>query len=125
MINVTTTEIFVDYECNEEIQIPGLGFVIYDFLGNPILGRNFMADMENNLSFQPFNKKSGRVSVVVNSPKLCDGKYRVSLWFGNGQEDFFHAQDCLIFEVINMTSRKQLSTAIHGSVNPKCEWHFE
>jgi lipopolysaccharide transport system ATP-binding protein len=118
-------EIFVDYECNEEIQIPGLGFVIYDFLGNPIIGRNFMADMENTVSFQPLNKKSGRVSVTVNSPKLCDGKYRVSLWFGNGQEDFFHAQDCLTFEVINMTSRKQLSTAIHGSVNPKCEWHFE
>jgi len=80
-----------------------------------------MADMDDNISFQPTRKKAGRVSVVIYSPKLFDGKYRVSLWFGNGKEDLFHAQDCLTFEVINTTSRKQLSTAIHGSITPKCK----
>lgn len=118
-------EIFADYQCDKEIPIPGLGFVIYDFLGNPILGRNLMADIDVNSAFQPINKKSGRVSVLINSPKLCDGKYIVSLWFGNGKEDFFHAPECLVFEVVNMSSRKHLSSLIHGSVIPECEWNFE
>jgi len=118
-------KISADYQCDKEILIPGLGFVIYDFLGNPILGRNIMADIDVNVAFQPINKKSGRVSVLINSPKLCDGKYTVSLWFGNGKEDFFHAPECLVFEVVNMTSRKHLSSLIHGSVIPECEWNFE
>jgi lipopolysaccharide transport system ATP-binding protein len=60
----------------------------------------------------------------LESPKLLNGTYRLSLWFGDGRVDYFHRQDCITFDVVNMAGLKQLPASSVGPVAPKCHWHF-
>jgi lipopolysaccharide transport system ATP-binding protein len=115
-------EITAEYELDRPIEMPALGFVISDYLGNPICGSNPIIDTIPPL---PVPQRCGRVRVVVKSPKLLNGTYRLSLWFGNGKEDFFHEKDCFSFDIVNMINGKQLIASSVGSVSPVCEWHFE
>lgn len=115
-------ELTAEYEVDSKLNIPSLGFVISDYLGNPICGCNPIIDYQN----KPILPKSeGTVKVIIKYPKLLNGTYRVSLWFGNGKTDFFHEKDCLMFDVVNMVSLNQLPPSIVGVVFPKCEWIFD
>jgi lipopolysaccharide transport system ATP-binding protein len=111
----------VEYETQEPIDFPNLGFVIKDLLGNPICGSNPLLEglVETKT---PVTK--GHVEVVIKQPKLLNGVYRLSLWFGNSKMDIFNAQDCLQFEIANMTKNRQLNPSSVGSVMPICEWFF-
>ncbi|MCY6489300.1 ABC transporter ATP-binding protein [Leptolyngbya sp. GGD] len=114
-------EITAEYELDREITLPSLGFVISDYLGNPILGCNPVVSPPT----QPTTpSKSGIVKASIQSPKLLNGTYRISLWFGDGRKDFFHQQDCLTLEVINMADVNQLPSALVGPVFPTCQWSF-
>jgi lipopolysaccharide transport system ATP-binding protein len=115
----STIEIEAEYEVETPLVMPSLGFVISDYLGNPVCGSNPVIDNQEGLEAP---RSSGVVKVRINYPKLLNGTYRVSLWFGNGREDFFVERDCLTFEVVNMVNIKQLSSSSLGSVAPQCEW---
>jgi ABC-type polysaccharide/polyol phosphate transport system, ATPase component len=115
-------EITAEYNANTEITMPCLGFVISDYLGNPICGTNPLIDGVPPLTVP---MKSGAVKVLMEYPKLLNGTYRLSLWFGDGREQFFIKKDCLMFDVVNMLAKRQPPTASVGSVFPQCVWDFE
>lgn len=110
------------YAMDQAVKVPNFGFVISDQYGSPICGTNPLIDQPKK-EWHP--QKQGKVQVDVEYPKLMDGSYSLSVWFGDDKETFFSAQDCLRFEVINMISRKQLPTSDVGHVYPICKWHFE
>ena len=114
-------EIEAEYKFKHNLEIPCLGFVISDYLGNPICGTNPVIDAVP-LPAAPTN--AGRVQIIMESPKLLNGTYRLSLWFGDGRVDYFHRQDCITFDVVNMAGLKQLPASSVGPVAPKCHWHF-
>lgn len=114
-------EIEAEYKFKHNLDIPCLGFVISDYLGNPICGTNPLIDAVP-LPATPTN--AGRVKIIMESPKLLNGTYRLSLWFGDGRVDYFHRQDCITFDVVNMAGLKQLPASSVGPVAPKCHWHF-
>ncbi len=112
----------VDYEMPVPITLPCLGFSIIDKLGNPICGTNPRYDKVPKLAV-PVTK--GNVSVVIESPQLIDGTYRLSLWFGTERQNYFEQQDCLTFDVFNMVLNQHGTPFAHGSVQPECEWFFD
>lgn len=114
-------EIVVEYQLEEAVQMPCLGFVISDYLGNPICGTNPLID---GVALPAKSTKAGRVQVVMESPKLLNGTYRLSLWFGDGRIELFHRRDCITFDVVNMAGLKQLPAASVGPVSPQCHWQF-
>jgi lipopolysaccharide transport system ATP-binding protein len=113
-------EIEAEYQWAETLDLPCLGFVISDYLGNPICGTNPLLDGAS----PAIMTRAGRIRIIIESPKLLNGTYRLSLWFGNGREEFFHKQDCLIFDVANMAGLRQLPASSVGPVAPKCRWQF-
>jgi len=104
------------------IALPCLGIVITDAFGNPVCGTNPVVDPPR---VPPESKAEGRIRVVLHQPKLLDGMYRISVWFGDGKEEFFVQRDCLSFEVVGMVKNRQLPAAAVGSVFPSCTWIFE
>jgi lipopolysaccharide transport system ATP-binding protein len=115
-------EIGAFYTTTESLRLPCLGFVISDSMGHPICGSNPALSGEKYISEYP---KEGFIKVVFKEPKLLNGVYRISLWFGNGKKDFWSSVDCINFEVINMIKTKQQPTAVVGHVHPECLWTFE
>jgi len=114
-------EIEAEYQCDKTFEMPCLGFVISDYLGNPICGTNPVVD---GVSPPSTTASAGRIQIVMETPQLLNGTYRLSLWFGNGREDYFHRQDCITFDVVNMAGLKQLPASSVGPVIPKCRWYF-
>ena len=114
-------EIVAEYAVDRELTVPCLGFVISDCFGNPVCGSNPVVSPPEK-TVRP--GRSGVVRVVMEYPKLLNGTYRLSLWFGDGREDFFHERDCLVFDVVNMVATRQLPVKAVGSVSPVCHWEF-
>jgi lipopolysaccharide transport system ATP-binding protein len=114
-------EIEAEYTLKQELEMPCLGFVISDYLGNPVCGTNPLIDA---VPFPAMPTKAGRIHIILESPKLLNGTYRLSLWFGDGRVEYFHRQDCITFDVVNMAGVKQLPASSVGPVAPKCHWHF-
>lgn len=115
-------EISVEYNASRELALPCLGFVISDYLGNPICGTNPVIDQVSPLTIP---RKKGRVRAILEYPKLLNGAYKLSVWFGDGKTDYFFQKDCLIFEVVNMQAKRQLPIAVAGPVFAECEWFFD
>lgn len=115
-------ELSVEYNSNLPFKIPCLGFVVSDALGHPLFGTNPVLDA---LSNRLLTTKKGKITIAINYPKLLNGNYRLSLWFGDGKTDFFHAKDCLTFEVVNMKKGRQLSPLTIGPIVPECRWDFK
>lgn len=115
-------ELSVDYQLDAAVQLPCLGFVISDLMGQPICGGNpKVYRPERNIA----PAASGKVSVSIRSPKLLNGTYKISLWFGDGLHDFFYQPDCLMIDVTNMLAVSQQSIAVVGPVIPDLTWTFE
>lgn len=108
------------YALEREIDIPNLGFVIYNEFGNSILGGNPILDNFSFSSEQKFTK--GEVIVKIVNPRLVDGAYTMSIWFGNSKENYFEALECVLFEVKDMVDLKYINTSFLGSVTPILEW---
>ena len=103
------------------LPLPNLGFVIHDFTGAPICGSNpFLNGMERLEA--PMRR--GRVVVEITDPILLDGQYQVSIWFGDGKQDFAAHANCVSFEVRGMAGPRQPSPAAVGCVKPRCEFKF-
>jgi lipopolysaccharide transport system ATP-binding protein len=101
--------------------MPTLGFVISDSKGMPICGGNPVVD-----GVQPLEtpRREGLIRIRITQPQLLDGTYRLSVWFGDGKEDFVAERDCIAFDVAGMSASKQLSVAIVGPVYPICRWEL-
>lgn len=113
-------EIIAEYKLNKTIRIPNLGFVISDYLGDPICGSNAYIDCHDQF-INPSSK--GIIRVIIEHPKLLNGTYRLSLWFDDTKDNYFHEKDCLIFDVVNMVRKRQLPVNAVGPVFPKCRWY--
>ena len=117
--------ISASYDVNKylsRLEIPNLGFVITNNMGQPICGTNPVVCkkiISNN------EKLSGVVKVDMKYPLLLNGTYYLSIWFGDGSENIFYDKDCICFEIHNMTDFNDLNASSVGSVSPICEWYFE
>jgi len=117
-----TLELECEYDTSLNFDIPYLGFVISNSLGVPIFGSNpGIEHVRPNMSAS----LQGRIKIVVRQPKLLDGEYLVSLWFGDGTvNNVFEEKDVLSIEVIGMTDKGQLPPVIVGNAVPECDWTF-
>ena len=114
-------KIVVEYEVKYPLRFPCLGFTISNQLGQPVCGTNALHD-----KVEPLTKAqiSGKVVVKIKQPKLIDGTYRLSLWFGNGTEDYFIEKDCLSFNVSGLSANQHNKATAHGHVYPICDWQI-
>jgi len=117
-----TLELECEYDTSLNFDVPYLGFVISNCLGVPIFGSNpGIEHVRPNMSAS----LQGRIKIVVRQPKLLDGEYLVSLWFGDGTvNNVFEEKDVLSIEVIGMTDKGQLPPVIVGNAVPECDWTF-
>lgn len=109
----------VEYNASFEVDIPNLGFVIYDAHGTPITGTNLL---NYHPDFSPLNKTAGIVEVLINSPKLDRGIYSISVWFGSSAGNFFKEVDCLSFAIDSMKKINLHNPKFEGNIIPECEW---
>ena len=120
--DVDVIRIEADYSHSEGLDIPHLGFIIYNSTGNPVFGSN---PNIHNLSPNSTSKYTdGRINIVIKEPKLLDDVYNVSVWFGDSKENFVEYLNCLSFEVNGMTANKQLPVSIIGNVVPEVQWTY-
>ena len=117
-----TIEITANYNVEKKVTLPNLGFVIYDVFGNPLTGFNpklYQHEIEGIFL------NSGKITVTISSPIFMDGMYQLSFWFGvNNEGDIQSEEKCLSFEIINMTSIKQMDTSKVGFIAPVCDYKF-
>lgn len=110
------------YNCPEELDVPHFGFVVSNEHKQPIFGSNPTIEMLDYTV--PKNRKSGRIKVTVQEPKLLDGEYYLSVYFGNSGQDFVEDEYSMTFTINNMTKKKQLSPTVVGHAMPVCQWEF-
>ena len=112
----------VEYDTQLILDVPHFGFVIKNALGIPILASNPSIEQ---LDFQDiYFSTNGRIKITITEPKLFDGIYSLSVWFGNSYEESVKVVDALSFEVAGMTIKKQLDFQKVGSVMPVTKWEF-
>lgn len=88
------------FESKTDIKGPSLGFVISDIDGTKLFGSNpylSQADTKNYPSM-----KKGKVECIIEEPKLLNGDYLLSVWFGDERQDFESLEEVIQFEIINM-----------------------
>lgn len=117
-----TIKIEANYSSIIDLDIPNLGFVIYNSYDVAIFGSNPGLQQQNILVDKTYKK--GKILVTINSPILLDGEYHASIWFGDSQVNLFEALDCLYFDVSGMDTGKQLPASMIGSIVPDVDWEF-
>jgi lipopolysaccharide transport system ATP-binding protein len=115
-------EINIRYKVSKPLDLPCLGFTISDHMGAPVCGNN---PKDDKVPLLDKPRTEGVVKLIIRQPKLLNGTYRLSLWFGDGKEDFFIQRDCLSFDIIGMSTNQHTRTALNGSCYPECEWVFD
>ena len=123
-LNITQQDkdliIVAEYDSEREIDIPNLGFIIYNEFGNSVFGGNPILHSFNFSGGKKFKK--GEVQVKIINPRLVDGEYTMSIWFGDSNKNYFEALECVLFEVKEMVNIKYINTSHLGSVTPILEW---
>ena len=112
------------FESEFDIKGPSLGFVVSELDGTKIFGSNPYLSMKED-EIIPI-MRSGRIECIIEEPKLLNGIYLLSVWFGDETTDFEILEEILQFEIINMApvykrfSNKQST----GSVSTKSKFYF-
>jgi lipopolysaccharide transport system ATP-binding protein len=84
------------------------------------------AEYDSNINYdRSAGTRKGKIIINVEDPKLTDGEYIASIWFGDSTENYIEDLECLSFEVSSMTLNKQYSSSQTGNVIPKTSWKFE
>jgi lipopolysaccharide transport system ATP-binding protein len=111
-----------DWQHSENLRLPSLGFVISDYMGSPIVGVNpYLAGVQSATE----DSASGQVVARLTEPRLLDGRYYLSVWFGDGAQDFVELPKCISFNVRGMAgARQHAQPHIVGPVAPTCEYRF-
>ncbi|MEI6946656.1 ABC transporter ATP-binding protein [Paraflavisolibacter sp. H34] len=112
------------YDCPFGLDIPNLGFIVYNSNHQPVFGSNPTLELIPDDQYKRGTKR-GRISIEIKSPKLIDGRYYASIWFGDSKENFIEDHYCLTFEVSDMTGKKSHPQIISGNVIPETEWVFQ
>ena len=110
----------LDFRMPSPIRFPCLGIVISESNGVPLFGTNAKVA---GASPPGAPMAEGTARVVVNQPKLRDGQYRASLWFGDGEQDVYEEKEALVFEVAGMADGPRVGSAL-GAVCPECSFIF-
>lgn len=113
--------IAAEYQTTKPVDLPALGFVIKNDIGQPIMGANPRVFPPTK---PPKPSASGRVECSIALPRLLNGTYTVSVWFGDSATDFAAEEDCLAFEVQGWATNKHQPAEFVGAVEPVCEWKF-
>ncbi len=126
-VNQDKKEIKIDvqYKVSDEyvLEIPNFGFVIYDQMNTPVCGFN-PSLLKEPLPLKQY-RKEGRIQITMREPRLLDGRYNFSFWFGvNSQFDIQYVKDAISFEVVGMTEHKQLPSNILGTSGVECQFDF-
>jgi lipopolysaccharide transport system ATP-binding protein len=114
-------EINFSYACERPLKIPCFGFVISDELGNPVTGTN---PIKSGIRDFGVPKTSGDFRVILTSPKLMDGIYFLSIWFGDENYHLFNYPQYLTFEISNMALNINRMRMAEGSIIPECIWEM-
>lgn len=110
----------LNYQNCEDFLFPCLGFVISDMNNNKICGTNPKLQLPKN---KLINSSEGLIKVIIDSPKLLNGKYNLSIWFGDSATDFYTSENVLLFEVFEMVKFDTESDPLAmGTVAPEVEW---
>lgn len=117
-----TVVIEAKYDTDIEVDIPVLGFLIKNNFGVPIVASNPFIDLIDYSCRKKTNK--GVVRVTLKSPKLLDGNYLVSIWFGNSKGNVLTEHDCMSLSIQGMSNQKQYNPKDVGHVLPDCKWEF-
>lgn len=116
-------EITAHYKVDTDVELPVLGFVIYDVFGNPVTGFNPSLYRDHVTGSYP---REGKITVTMTSPVLMDGIYQLSMWFATNLRLNLQTEiKCLSFEVINMTKHKQQDPIVVGPAATICDFKFE
>lgn len=112
--------LFAEYKFDFNVDIPFLGFVIYNNEGIPVLSSNPRLD---NVILTKSSFREGNITVEIEQPLLIDGEYIVSIWFGDSRTQYIQDLDCLTFEISGMTERSGIyNQSVMGNVIPKTNW---
>ena len=112
----------VVYDTALNIDIPHFGFVVKNALGIPVLASN--PSIEQLSHKENTYASTGKINIIITEPKLFDGIYSLSVWFGSSYEESVKVLDALTFEVAGMSNKKQLDFQKVGSVVPVTKWKF-
>lgn len=113
-------ELVCQYQNWINLDIPVFGFVFSDIQGNKLFGSNNIIQ-EPNISF--IKSERGIIRAIINQPKLLDGEYLISIWLGDGHEDFFVQENLLTIKITEMAQYKtSVSSDILGSISPTIDW---
>ena len=118
-----TLSIECHYDAPFSLEIPCLGFVVSSSMGNKLFG--------TNPNYQPpvepiRESRKGVIKVKIVEPKLLNGKYQLSVWFGDGKTDYQVIENVLSLDVINMVNYKREAYAQNsGPISPEIYWEYE
>ncbi len=115
---------YIHLECHyhncENLPNISFGFIISDTNNNKIFG-------SNNRMQPPAHKieksDKGVFILKIKEPKLLNGKYILSAFFGDGFTDYFIKENVLAFEVSDMSIYAfEVFARDEGPVTPQIEW---
>ena len=110
-----TLRIKCKYKFDKTPKIPHFGFLVSTIDNQAIFASN--PTIEKITS--EYNKKKGTVIVSVQQPTLSSGTYKLSIWMGDGVEDYFSDLNCLDFTIVSEDINSKL-----GLIKPKCKYEF-
>ena len=117
-------ELVCDFETEDVLSKPIIGFVISDKYGNRICGDNPLLQKEHKPIFPA---RKGTISALIEYPKLLNGKYLLSFWFADGIIGaLVELENILTFEIIDMVKyNKPADPDFVGSVAPVVKWNYQ
>lgn len=126
LVNQEDDKIFIQgiFESEFDIKGPSLGFVISDIDGTKLFGSNPYLSLKIGHSLPIM--KSGRIECIIEEPKLLNGNYLLSIWFGDEMKNFESFEDVIQFEIVNMA---KVNNRIHdknfiGPISTKTKFKF-
>jgi lipopolysaccharide transport system ATP-binding protein len=112
------------FESEFDIKGPSLGFVVSEIDGTKLFGGNPYLNIKEGQEIPIM--RSGRIECIIEEPKLLNGNYLLSVWFGDEKNDFESFEDVIQFEIINMTPvfTRYFNKNDTGSIYTKSQFNF-
>ncbi len=108
------------YQNCEDFDFPFLGFVLSDIYNNKIFGTNPRIKVPE---VELKKSSKGVIIAEIRNPKLLNGTYNLSVWFGNGKDDYFIGENILSIQISDMINLdKDVSPNDIGPVYPTVNW---
>ncbi len=108
-----------EYKTPIAVDIPTLGFVFHNSLGYPVCGDN---PRLSRVERPERSATDGVVTACFRSPRLRDGEYSISLWFGDSGSDMAHYPDALRISVVGHDAGAASDPAVIGNAVPDTVW---